>query len=225
MIPGFFDRKISLTASRLPKIPGISHELPEPSSSGQGFMAVKCRSSFWVELFACVQIQAIWSSTRSPAARPPWPSRRSWGASSSDLNSPRNTSNEVRHERRARDPVTRSTARLSRSSSARARRTSPRGERKKKTVTVPTSKENALDQEVVRAREHLIRAYESVYDGYSLDRVLADPELGSALTRKCHEVGLPGTPKDWNHLLMRLRKAGKLIIPCAKTNRVLLVGL
>ena len=78
-------------------------------------------------------------------------------------------------------------------------------------MTVSTSKENGLDQEVVRAKEHLIKAYESVYDGYSLDRVLADPELGSALARKCHEVGLPGTPKDWNHLLMRLRKAGKLI--------------
>ena len=41
--------------------------------------------------------------------------------------------------------------------------------------------------------------------------MLADPELASALASKCHELGLPGTPKDWNHLLMRLRKAGKLI--------------
>jgi DNA modification methylase len=73
-----------------------------------------------------------------------------------------------------------------------------------------TFKENDCDHEVGRAQEHLIRAYESVYNGYSLDRVLADPELGSALTTKCHELGLPGTPKDWNHLLMRLRKAGKL---------------
>ena len=79
-------------------------------------------------------------------------------------------------------------------------------------MTDCTSKENGLDQEVVRA-EHLIRAYESVYDGYSLDRVLADPELGSALTRKCLEIGIPGSPKDWNHLLLRLRKAGKLQLP------------
>ena len=70
---------------------------------------------------------------------------------------------------------------------------------------------NGLDQELVRAQEHLIRAYESVYDGYSLDRVLADPELASALSKKCHELGLPGTPKDWNHHLMRHRKAGKLV--------------
>jgi site-specific DNA-methyltransferase (adenine-specific) len=83
-------------------------------------------------------------------------------------------------------------------------------------VTVSPSNVNSLDQDFIRAREHLIRAYESIYDGYSLDRVLADPELGSALWGKCHEVGLPGTPKDWNHLLLRLRKAGKLLFPTLK---------
>ena len=93
---------------------------------------------------------------------------------------------------------------------------SSRPERGKKTVTESPSSANSLDQDFVQAREHLIRAYESVYDGYSLDRVLADPELGSALLRKCHEVGLPGTPKDWNHVLLRLRKAGKLIFPTSK---------
>ena len=87
---------------------------------------------------------------------------------------------------------------------------SARSEGKKKSRSLSTRNENARDHEVVRAQEHLIRAYESVYDGYSLDRVLADPALGSELTGKCREIGLPGTPKDWNHLLMRLRKAGKL---------------
>ena len=29
-------------------------------------------------------------------------------------------------------------------------------------------------------------------------------------------MGLPGTPKDWNRLLMTLRKAGKLIVPVRK---------
>jgi DNA modification methylase len=88
----------------------------------------------------------------------------------------------------------------------------PGAETKKKKVIVRTSKENALDQAVVRAN-HLIRAYESVYDGYSLDRVLADSELSSVLTRKCLELGIPGAPRDWNHLLMGLRKAGKLKLP------------
>jgi site-specific DNA-methyltransferase (adenine-specific) len=88
--------------------------------------------------------------------------------------------------------------------------------RKKTAVSVPTRTDQALDQEVIRARDHLIRAYESVYDGYSLDRVLCDPELGRALTSKCRELGLPGTPKDWNHLLMRFRKAGKLVLPAPR---------
>ena len=89
---------------------------------------------------------------------------------------------------------------------------SPREKRRQKTVAVSTSQAaEALDQEFFRAQEHLIRAFESVYDGYSLDRVLADPALASALARKCQELGLPGTARDWNHHLMRLRKAGKLV--------------
>jgi site-specific DNA-methyltransferase (adenine-specific) len=87
---------------------------------------------------------------------------------------------------------------------------------KKKSPSLPPQTENGYDPEVVRAREHLIRAYESVYDGYSLDRVLTDPALAAELARKCHEMGLPGTPKDWNHLLMRLRKAGSLRFPVTK---------
>jgi site-specific DNA-methyltransferase (adenine-specific) len=84
---------------------------------------------------------------------------------------------------------------------------------KKKKGSPSTRRESGNEDETSRAWEHLVRAYESVYDGYSLDRVLADPELGSELIKKCREVGLPGTPKDWNHLLMRLRKAGKLRFP------------
>ena len=93
---------------------------------------------------------------------------------------------------------------------------SPGGARRKKKEIISTGNAAFPDQDVLQAKEHLIKAYESVYDGYSLDRVLADPKLGNALWKKCHEVGLPGTPKDWNHLLLRLRKAGKLIIPVQK---------
>lgn len=100
--------------------------------------------------------------------------------------------------------------------SAPATRSSPHTKSTKKTARASRKGNVDLDQEIVRAKEHLIRAYESVRDGYSLDRVLADPELGSALERKCHEIGLPGTPRDWNHLLLGLRKAGKLITPASK---------
>jgi DNA modification methylase len=85
-----------------------------------------------------------------------------------------------------------------------------------KTAAAPANDGNGLGQDLIRAKDHLIRAYESVYDGYSLDRVLADPKLGGVLTSKCGEVGLPGTPKDWNHLLMGLRKGGQLNFPVQK---------
>ena len=86
-------------------------------------------------------------------------------------------------------------------------------EPKKKPESSPADKSGDLEQKVIRDSEHLIEAYQSVYAGYSLDRVLTDQDLSSALARKCREIGLPGTPKDWNHLLMRLRKAGKLLLP------------
>ena len=91
---------------------------------------------------------------------------------------------------------------------------------KKKLKKLPSGQVNEFDREAARSRAHLIahliRAYESVHDGYSLDRVLSDPTLGGELTRRCVEIGLPGTPTDWNHLLMRLRKAGKLNFPVQK---------
>jgi DNA modification methylase len=87
---------------------------------------------------------------------------------------------------------------------------SPQEKSKKRAATSSIGKANSLVQGAHTTEQQLIKAFESVYDGYSLDRVLADPKLGRALTKKCHDFGLPGTPTEWNHLLMRLRKAGKL---------------
>jgi DNA modification methylase len=91
--------------------------------------------------------------------------------------------------------------------------TSPGAGSRKKKVAVRTSNETSLDQQEDVRSKYLIEAYEAVYDGYSLDRVLADPQLSRALTRKCLEIGVPGSPRDWNHLLMGLRKAGELNLP------------
>ena len=122
-------------------------------------------------------------------------------------------SNAARHERRARDPVTRSTARVSRSSARRSTRKSPRGEgKKKKSAVAKCIKRTGSIKKVARALGSiLLRLTNRSTTGYSLDRVLADPELASKLSEKCREFSLPGTPKDWNHLLLGLRKAGKLI--------------
>jgi site-specific DNA-methyltransferase (adenine-specific) len=60
---------------------------------------------------------------------------------------------------------------------------------------------------IVRA---LIEAFLASSDGWSVDRVIADPDLNGRFADECQDLGLPGNPADWNRMLMRLRKAGKL---------------
>lgn len=59
-------------------------------------------------------------------------------------------------------------------------------------------------------RQGLIQAFARVNEGYSLDRVIADPELNRALVEACGELGLVGDARSWNTMLFRLRKAGHL---------------
>ncbi len=56
----------------------------------------------------------------------------------------------------------------------------------------------------------LIEAFRRVYQGYSLDRVVVDPELSVALADECGRLGLPGDLGWWNRGLFRARKAGRL---------------
>ena len=49
------------------------------------------------------------------------------------------------------------------------------------------------------------------YDGFSLDRVVADPELNQQLADTCRYLGLPGEARTWNWHLFRMRKAGLLV--------------
>jgi DNA modification methylase len=100
---------------------------------------------------------------------------------------------------------------------------SSRNRSKKKNGNATKANENGLFRESARAKDHpvqakdqLIRAYESIYDGYTLDRVLADPSLSEALRGKCQELALAGSPKDWNQLLLKFRKAGELHFPARK---------
>lgn len=67
----------------------------------------------------------------------------------------------------------------------------------------------------------IIAAFASVYDGYSADRVVADPELNARFTETCSQKGLVGDPRTWNRLLFRQRKTGKLIdFPTSKTTKL-----
>jgi site-specific DNA-methyltransferase (adenine-specific) len=56
----------------------------------------------------------------------------------------------------------------------------------------------------------LIQAFGEVRDGYSADRVIADPQLDRRFLRRCRELGLSGTDYDLNWALMNERKKGNL---------------
>ncbi len=53
-------------------------------------------------------------------------------------------------------------------------------------------------------------AYRLSHDGYSADRVVADPNLNAAFLDACRHLGLVGDPRLWNRLLFRARKSGHL---------------
>jgi hypothetical protein len=53
----------------------------------------------------------------------------------------------------------------------------------------------------------IIEAFHAVRNGYSADRVIADPELNERFLETCRRLGMPGAPRDWNHRLLNLRKA------------------
>ena len=58
--------------------------------------------------------------------------------------------------------------------------------------------------------EGIMEAFRLTHDGYSADRLVADPELNSAFTTACNKLGLVGDVRTWNMLLFRLRKQGQL---------------
>ena len=53
-------------------------------------------------------------------------------------------------------------------------------------------------------------AFRLTHEGYSADRVVADPTLNEQFVAGCRKLGLVGEPRVWNTLLFRLRKSGKL---------------
>ena len=56
----------------------------------------------------------------------------------------------------------------------------------------------------------LVEAFGKSNDGYSLDRLIADPVLNRRFIAECEELGLDGDAKLWNWRLFNYRKAGKL---------------
>jgi hypothetical protein len=57
-------------------------------------------------------------------------------------------------------------------------------------------------------REAIVEAFYASHEGFSIDSLLAKPQLQAAYHDACREAGLIGSPADWNRELLRLRKTG-----------------
>jgi hypothetical protein len=61
----------------------------------------------------------------------------------------------------------------------------------------------------------IVDAYSRVYDGYSTDRVVVDPELNARFLMICRKSGLTQSDYQLNHALMDIRKSNKAALPKA----------
>lgn len=86
--------------------------------------------------------------------------------------------------------------------------------------TRPSAKERS-DKLVSAMRAGISEAFRLSHDGYSVDRLVADPDLNSAFIDTCRQLGLVGEPFIWNRMLLRMRKA-KLLSHIPTTHKSLL---
>jgi hypothetical protein len=56
----------------------------------------------------------------------------------------------------------------------------------------------------------IVEAFEAASDGYSADRVVADPDLNPRFILECQRRGLRDSPAELNHALLNVRKKGGL---------------
>ncbi len=64
--------------------------------------------------------------------------------------------------------------------------------------------------------EGLVAAFHAVHEGFAVDRVLADPAMNAAFFQECQRIGLPGTQRDLNLRLLKLRKQGNAALKCSR---------
>ena len=63
----------------------------------------------------------------------------------------------------------------------------------------------------------ILRAFGEIREGFSADRVVADPDLDKKFLRRCRELGLGGTDYDLNWALLNARKGGDMsLLPKTK---------
>lgn len=76
---------------------------------------------------------------------------------------------------------------------------------------VPSLSDSDLAERLRSTTEEALKqAFVQIHDGYSLDRVVADPDLNCKLESACKALGLMGDLRSWNHAMFRLRKSGRL---------------
>ncbi|WP_254509433.1 DNA methyltransferase [Anatilimnocola floriformis] len=93
---------------------------------------------------------------------------------------------------------------------SKSQRSSPKKKKNGVPAVFAEAEANAETRSLAIAERGLIEAFAAACDGYSADRVVADPELNAAFAARCRAIALPGSERDWNHYLFNLRKAGKL---------------
>ncbi len=89
------------------------------------------------------------------------------------------------------------------------------GGRKSRAVISPiVTRANASLRQIAVANGEfstaIAEAFMASHEGYSADRVLADPSLNDRFLENCRLLGLPGEAASWNHLLLNIRKRGAL---------------
>ncbi|MFQ5731853.1 MAG: DNA methyltransferase [Planctomycetaceae bacterium] len=97
--------------------------------------------------------------------------------------------------------------------SAEPTKSAPRTTRARKQPTPRQPNERIADDRYRQAQRELTErgvteAYRRTHDGFSEDRVVADPELNGRFAKTCEQLGLVGNAHTWNTLLFRLRKRG-----------------
>jgi site-specific DNA-methyltransferase (adenine-specific) len=100
---------------------------------------------------------------------------------------------------------------------ARAAERSQRKGRSRESQTAKSSQDELCSREehydkaqLAMTMTGVAEAFRQTHDGFSADRVVADPDLNREFVAVCANLGLVGDARTWNILLFRLRKAGKL---------------
>ena len=75
-------------------------------------------------------------------------------------------------------------------------------------LAAPVAKPSAKRELRELVRDAIVDAFFAAHDGYSIDWLLANPQLQDVFHEECREAGLIGGPVDWNRELLRFRKTG-----------------